>query len=182
MTSDLTASIKAKMSLKYVIGGVTYYGQVSSIASNLLTVNGAPLSGDVTALYYDGGTLRKIIVMVPGTYEDASNTSLIASDVKSCALKTWDLPVSYLVHYKASSLTHDSGAHGQASVRINNTEINTTAGGLTIAANATEYQTIVDIATAAYDINPGEAIEITSVKGGNGDATYLTVEMTFLTP
>jgi hypothetical protein len=45
MLSDLTASIKVGMSLKYAIGGVTKYGLVSAIAAGLLTVNGAPLSG-----------------------------------------------------------------------------------------------------------------------------------------
>jgi hypothetical protein len=182
MTADLTANIKVGMSLRYVIGGTTYYGGVAAITSILLTVNGAPLSGDVTALAYDGGVLRYIGVQIPGTYEDASNTELIASDLKSNALKSWKLPKSYLIGFSVYSLTHDSGAHGQASARINGVEVNTTAGGLTIAANATVYSTVVDIATAAYDVNPGETIEITAVKGGNGDATYLTVEMIILTP
>ena len=182
MTSDLTASIKAGMSLMYVISGVTKIGRVGAITSSLLTPNGAPLSGDVTALYYGGGTTRKIIVIIPGTYEDASNTALISSDLKSSALKTWDLPISYCVHYKVYSNTHDTGTHGQASVRINNTELNLTTGGLTIAADATEYQTVVDIDVAAYDINPGEAVEITAVKNGNGDASDLTIEMIIITP
>jgi len=180
MTSDLTASIKVGMSLKYVISGVTYYGRVSAITSILLTVNGAPLGGSVTNLYYNGGTIRQMVVIIPGTYEDASNTALISSDLLSSLI--WNLPVSYLVQFSVFSKTHDSGTHGQASVRINSTEVNTTTGGLTIAADATWYSTIVDIATAAYDINPGEAIEITCVKNGTGDASDLTVSMIFVTP
>lgn len=180
MTSDLTATIKAGMSLKYVIGGVTKYGRVSAITSGLLTVNGAPLSGDVTALYYGGGRVRQVVVTIPATYEDASNTALIASDLHSSLV--WKLPVSYLVHFGVYSNAHDSGTHGQASVRIDGTEVCTTAGGLTIAADATWYNTVVDIDVAAYDINPGEAVEVTAVKGENGDATDLTVEMIFITP
>jgi len=180
MTSDLTGSIKAGMSLWYVIGGVNKYGRVNAITSILLTIDGAPLSGDVTALYYDGGIVRQMTVQIPGTYEDASNTALIASDLKSSLI--WNLPVSYCVKFRVYSFTHDSGTHGQASVRINNTELCTTAGGLTIAADTTWYATVVDIDAAAYDINPGEAIEITSVKAGTGDATYLTVEMILVTP
>jgi hypothetical protein len=180
MTSDLTASILVGMPLKYVIGGTTYYGRVSAIASDLLTVNGAPLSGDVTALYYGGGTVRQVVVIIPGTYEDANNTALIASDLKSQL--AWNLPKSYLVKYSVFSNTHDTGTHGQASARINDTEVNTTAGGLTVAADATWYHTVVDIATAAYDVNPGEVVEVTAVKAGNGDASDLTAIMIFVTP
>jgi hypothetical protein len=180
MTTDMTASIKAGMSLKYVIGGVTKYGRVSDCAANLLTVNGAPMGGDVTALYYGGGTIRQVTVIIPDSYEDASNTALITSDLKSALV--WSLPISYCVAFSVYSNTHDSGTHGQASVRINNAELCTTAGGLTVAAATTWYNTVVDIDVAAYDINPGEAIEVTAVKAGTGDAANLTVKMIFVTP
>jgi hypothetical protein len=180
MLVDMTTSIKVGMSLKYTIGGTVYYGMVSAIAAGLLTVNGAPLGGDVTNLCYDGGEIRQMQVTIPGAYEDASNTALITSDLNSNLI--WKLPTSYLVWFSVYSDVHDSGAHGQASVRINNTEVNTTAGGETIAADTTWYPTVVNIATAAYDINPGEALEVTCVAGGNGDATDLTVAMVFVTP
>jgi hypothetical protein len=184
MTTDLTATMKVGLPLRYTWNSNTYYGRVAAIASNLLSVNGAPLSTsyDVTALSYGMPSMvRQVNVIIPGSYEDASNTALIASDLKSSLL--WQLPVSYLVYFSVYSNTHDSHAtHGQASVRINNTEVNTTAGGETIAANATWYPTVVNIATAAYDINPGESIEVTAVKGGTGDAADLTVSMIFVTP
>lgn len=180
MGVDMTSSILAGMSLKYTIGGTTYYGRVSAIAAGLLTVNGAPLGGDVTALYYGGGTTRQVQLIIPGAYEDASNTALITSDLKSNFI--WSLPKSYLVYFSVYSDTHDTGTHGQASVRINNTEVNTSAGGETIAADKTWYPTVVNIDTAAYDVNPGEAIEVTAVKNGNGNAAELTVKMIFVTP
>ena len=181
MTTDLTASILVGMPLKYVIGGVTYYGVVSAITANLLTVAGAPLGGNVTALYYGDPTrVLNIDIIIPGLYEDASNTALITSDLASNFI--WDKTIAYLVRYRCYSAVHDSAAHGSASVRINNTEVNTTAGGLVIAANTTWYSTVIDIATAAYDINPGELLEITAVKGGTGDASDLTVSLTFVLP
>ncbi len=180
MLADLTASIKVGMSLKYVIGAVTKYGRASAIAAGLLTVNGAPLSGDVTALYYGGGTVRQINILINGQYEDASSTGLIVADLKSAIY--WTLPISYLVQFKVYSDTVDTGTKGTASVRINATEACTTVGGLTLTAAKTWYSTVVDIDVAAYDINPGEAIEVTSVKAGNGDASDLTVEMVFVTP
>lgn len=181
LSVDMTSTIQVGMPLRYTISGVVYYGIVSAIASNLLTVNGAPLSGDVTALCVGSpDKVTQMIINVPSTYEDASCTTLVATDLKMNIL--WQKAKSYLVKYTAWSLVHDTGTDGQVSVRINGTEVNTTAGGLTIAADATLYSTVVDIATAAYDINNGEAIEITSVKGGNGDATDLTMTLVFVTP
>ena len=182
MATDLTATLVVGTPLKYTIGGTVYYGIVSAIAANLLTIAGAPLGGDVTALYYgDTNRVRQVNVIIPGLYEDANNTDLIASDLSSSL--QWELTKAYLVRYRVHSKVHDSHAtHGQASVQINNTEVNTTAGGLTVAADATWYSTVVDIAVAAYDVNPGEEIEVTAIKGGKGDATDLTVEMTFVIP
>lgn len=180
MTTDLTAYIFVGTSLKYVIGGVTYYGRVSAITNVLLTVHGAPLGGDVTALYYGGGSIREIIVSIPSTYESASSTTLILSNLKSTL--NWKLPTSYLVEYTVWSLTKDTSSDGKASVRINNVEVNTSAGGLTIAAAVTEYSTVINIATAVYAVTPGQLIEVTCVKGTTGDATYLVVTMTLVTP
>lgn len=181
MLVDHTASILVNMPLKYKIASTWYYGKVNAITAGLLTVDGAALSGTIQELQYGGGIIRQIVIIIPGNYEDASNTALIVSDLHSSFI--WTLPKSYCVQYRKYSNTHDSHAtHGQASVRINNVEVNTTTGGLTIAADATWYATAVDISTAAYDINPGEALEITAVKGGNGDAADLTTEIYMLTP
>jgi hypothetical protein len=182
MTTDLTATILVGMPLKYTIGGTVYYGIVSAITANLLTVAGAPLGGDVTALYYGDSTrVSQINVTIPGLYEDASNTDLIASDLGSKLI--WNKAKVYLVRFRVYSVVHDSGGtHGRASVQVNNTEVNTTAGGELIAANTTWYPTVVNIATAAYDVNPGEEIEVTCIKGTTGNATDLTVEMTFVIP
>jgi hypothetical protein len=181
MTSDLTASIKVGYALKYKISSTYYYGVVTAIASNLLTIAGAPFSANVVELYYNtGSNMRVLEVTVPSTYEDASNTALMTSDAK-CPI-VWKMSTAYLVSYAVWSRLHDTGTHGQVSVRINDTEVNTTTGGLTVAADATWYQTVVDIAVAAYDINRTESLEVTAVKGGNGDAQDLAVIMTFVIP
>jgi len=180
MIGDVTASIKVGMSLKYIIGGVTKYGMVGAITSTALTVNGAPLSGFVSNLYYGGGTIRQVVIIIPDLYGDASNTALITTDLKSSFI--WTLPKSYCVHFRVYSDVHDTGAHGQASVRIGGSELCTTVGGPTIAADKTWVPTVVDIDVANYDINPGDALEVTCIKGGGGVATDLTVEMVFITP
>lgn len=181
LSVDMTSTIQVGMPLRYTISGVVYYGIVSAITSNLLTVNGAPLGGDVSNLQYgDPSKVSQVIVTIPSTYEDASNTDLIQSDLKSNYI--WGKAKSYLVKFGVYSDTADGSGDGQASIQINNTEVNTIAGGATIAAAKTWYNTIVNIATAAYDINPGEELEVTCIKGTDGDASDLTVSMIFVTP
>jgi hypothetical protein len=108
LTSDLTASAKVGMSLKYVYEGSTYYGRIGAITSNLLTVNGIALdlNHDITALHFGGGTIRQIVITIPNEYEDASNTALITSDLLSSLI--WDLDISYLVKFKVYSNTADT--------------------------------------------------------------------------
>lgn len=182
MGTDQTATILVGSPLKYTIGGTVYYGMVAAITSNLLTVAGAPLGGDVTALSLgDASRIEQVDIVVNGYYEDADNTALIGSDLNAALV--WRKSKSYAVAYKVWSKVHDSHAtHGKATVLINATELNTSADGLTIAADATWYSTVVDIATAAYDINPAEAIEIAVKKGGTGDAHDLVVSIMFVHP
>lgn len=181
MGTDQTATIPVGSPLKYTIGGTVYYGMVTAITSNLLTVAGAPLGGDVTALSLgDISRIEQVDIIVNGYYEDATNTALIGTDLNAALV--WRKSKAYAVAYKVWSKVHDSSTHGKATVLINATELNTAADGLTIAADATWYSTVIDIATAAYDINPTEAIEISVTKGGAGDAHDLVVSIMFVYP
>lgn len=182
MVTDLTATLGVGTPIRYMIGSTIYYGIITAITANLMTIAGAALSADIVSMQYgDSSRVRQVVVTVAGTYEDADNTALILSDNLQPLI--WKLPKAYCVFYAFYSVTHDSHAtHGKATVRINNTELNTSADGLEIAADATWYSTVVDIATAAYDINPGELIEFAVKKGGKGDATHLTGVMLFVIP
>ncbi|HHT9145872.1 MAG TPA: hypothetical protein ACFYD4_09370 [Candidatus Wunengus sp. YC61] len=181
MTSDLTASMLVNMSLKYVIGGVTYYGQVNTSAAALLTVRGAALTGDVTALYYGGGTLQQLPYDASVNADGSANiVPLLTGTVHTTR---WKKPKSYLVGYEAYQTTHDSHAtHGKVTVQINATEVNTATGGLIVAANATWYSSNIDIATAAYDVNDGENVAIVVTQGGTADGAGLRANLIFLTP
>lgn len=181
MNANMTAAIQAGMSLRYIIGGTVRYGRVGAITANLLTVHGISLSGNVTSLAYGGGTIRQAARLIPAKYEDANDTALIANDLRDQFV--WSLQPSFLVCYQMRSRLCDThGTKGSASIRINNVELNTTAGGLTIAANATWYSTVVNISPSVYQVNPGDVIEITAVRGGNGDAEDLSCVMIFVTP
>lgn len=182
MGTDMTATIKVGMSLRYTWNSVEYFGQVSAIASDLLTVRGAPLSTsyDVSNLQFGGGVVHELVLPVAGLYEDADNTALLASD--NAAPVIWLKEASYAVHYRVWSRLKDGSSNGKASVRINNAELNSSADGLTIATNAVWFATGVDINVSNYDIQPSEAIEVTAKKGTGGDAEDLCVILIIITP
>ena len=182
-TADLPSKITSGMALKYKIAGTYYYGICHAIAPNLLTVNGAPLTGNVTELFYDE-TLSKVIEMVipaNGYYEYQDDSALISDFCGYYIL--WTKQTSYCVKYSVISKTCDTGAlKGKCTVLVNGLDINSVAGGLSIATNATLYSTIVNINVSNYDINYGEYIELKVAKGTNGDAADLTAILTFVCP
>jgi hypothetical protein len=180
MARDLTAVIPVGSPISYVIGGTTYYGQITALAAALMTIGGIALSGNVSNLKYGSpDKIRAIEVTLPGAYEAASSNTLIA-DYRSNF--TWKKSTAYLVGYSVYSYTADSGTKGTVSVRINGNETNTTAGGLTVTAATTAYNTIVDINPTYYQVLFGQPIEITAVKNGTGDASYLTAILRFVNP
>lgn len=181
MGVDMTASIKAGMTLEYTISSVVYYGQVSAIASNLLTVRGAPLSGSVTLLRYGGGVQRQLCYDATVNVDGTANTTTLKTG--TVYTLTWRGPVSYLVFYDAYQTTHDSHAtHGKVTVKVAGSDVNSSAGGLEIAANATTYKTVVDIATANYDINENEDLTIVVTQGGTPNGAGLRVNIVIVTP
>lgn len=181
MSSDLTATILVGYPLKYTIGGTDYYGVCSAITSNLLTVAGAPLGGDITHLYYGDFTrVEQMLFAVNGYYEDATNTKLLLTDLNMAVL--WQKSKAYAVRYSVWSKIKDTSSDGKATVLVNSADVNSSAGGLTIADSATWYSTVVNINTSNYDINFGEAIELSVTKGTTGDAHDLVAMITFVYP
>jgi hypothetical protein len=181
MTKDLTATIQKGQPLRYTISGTVYYGIVGAIADDLLTVNGAPLGGDVTKLEIgDPNKVAQVVLAFPDDYEKANDTAMIKNQLNTNFL--WQRAKAYLVKYTVWSEVADTGDDGKVSVRINGAEVNTSAGGLTIVADETLYSTVVNIDSTAYDINPGESLEVTCLKGTNGNAENLTVTMLFVIP
>jgi hypothetical protein len=181
MLTDMTTVIPIGESLKYVIGGVNYYGRCGAMSAAELTVNGAPLGGEVTALYYGGGSISQ------AAYDGSVN---VDGTVNTTPLKTgtvytipWKKKKSYVVFYTAKQTTHDSHAtHGKFTLKVNGTELNTNAGGLVIAADDTEYKTGVDIATGAYVLEEGQNLTFVVTQGGNADGTGLKATAIILTP
>ena len=181
MTSDVTGTIKVGFGLKYTIGGTVYYGVVTAITSNLLTLAGAPMGGDVTALYWcPAHHVRQLVVSVPGKFADAANTTLLKTDSKLSI--DWDLGKAYLVRIRHIVVTDDTGANQPiVNVSVNGSAVGTSNNNAGLAVAETWTSTVVDINTSNYDINNDEAVEvITDASGSNDDASDLTVSMTFV--
>jgi hypothetical protein len=182
MGVDMTASIKAGMTLEYTNAehGVAY-GRVGAIAANLLTVNGPPMPHDITLLRYGGGTLRQLTYDATVNVDGTANTTVLKTG--TVYTLTWRGPTAYLVFWDAYQTTHDSHAtHGKVTMKVGGTEVNSSAGGLTIAANATVYSTVVDIDLAAYDIAEGENITIVVTEGTTKDGAGLRVNAVIVVP
>jgi len=179
MTSDLTATIKAGYGVKYTIGGTVYYGVITAMASNLMTIAGAPLSGDVSSLNYTKTGVVQMPILIPGYYEDASNTGLIASDLGQAIL--WQQGPAYCVRSGFKTRVADSSSDGKVQAYIAGDILSTsnTNTGL-VLANANWTYTVVDINTTNYSIAFGEAIEIGATKGTGGTAIDLSVLLTFV--
>jgi len=181
MTADKTATIKVGMGLKYKISATYYYGMVTAITSNLLTIAGAPLSGDVSELYWcPPERVIQVDFFVSGKFADAANTGLLASDMNTAF--EWNLGKAYCVLIRHKVKTDDSGANQpRVSISIAGAVVGTDNTNTGQAVAETWTSTVVGINTSNYDINPDEAIEIvTDDNGTNNDASDLTVSAVFV--
>jgi len=178
LTADLTATIKPGMPIKFIVDGDPYYAICTAITSTLLTIAGAPIEGAIDALYY-GDPARVIIfpVLIPGYYEDATDTTLMANDLGWAYY--WPNVAAYLVRVSAKTRVADSSSNGVVNARINSTDVLST--GLTLA-NTNVTTSVVQIAAAAYDVQFGELIEVSATKGTGGDAQDLSMILTFVIP
>lgn len=180
MAADLTGWLKAGVPVKFKLSGSYYYAILTAVASNLLTIAGAPLTtgdGDLEELYV--GDPRKVHVVpfhIAGEYADGANTTLLATDAKQPY--EWELPPAYLVKFRAYSDTDGDSTDPKVNVSIGGDKVGTANSndGLEMTAAQTWYSTVVDINTSNYSIAYDEAVEITTTAGaGADDLTVLCV-------
>lgn len=180
---DLTSLVKDGSPIRYTIGGVVYYGQVTAVTSVLITIRGAPLSGDITKL--EIGTSRlieQVQLFVGSAYGDATNTDLMYTDMKTKI--PWCIGKAYCVYFSAMQAGVDTGTEPKVNLLINGQRVSTNDSNLGI--QLTTAGTIVDnsavaINTTNYDINRGELITAEcSAAGQSGDAENLTITAIFV--
>lgn len=183
MTSDLTAILKAGLPVKYTISSSVFYGIITAVAADLLTISGAPLGGDVTALAY--GSAEMVIqadFYISGTFGNGTDTDLLYNDMKTKFV--WRLGKAYCVGFSVLEKTVDTGAEPKINVLVNGQRVSTADSNLGVqlgSAGAWVANSAVAVNTAYYDINTGEAVTVEcSAAGGTGDAADLTVSSIFI--
>jgi len=159
------------------------YGIVVNVADAgatlTITLSGAPMttSYDDELEYGDMSRVVQVPVFIPGYFEDAANTTLIASDLGQEL--TWGQGTAYLVRVRARNRIADTGAT-DATVNVYLGGSAALSTGLTLAANATWYTSAVAVSTTNYEVSFDEVIEVSTTKGTNGNAQDLSVQMTFV--
>jgi len=177
MNTDQTGVIPVGAGLMYKLSGTYYFAQLTALTANLATISGAPLttaSGALTELYYFTQPLIQVEFLVPGFYEDANDTTLLLNDI--LAAPVWGGKKAYCVGIGAKHKVADTGAsQPTVNLRINGADVLSTPITMSATPN-TMVWAVVAFNTANYDIQFREGMEISVIKGTNGNATdlYLT--------
>ena len=188
MTSDQTATIKAGVGIRFKLSGSYYHAICTAITSNLMTIAGAPLTtgdGDLTELYWTHIQPIQIPYIDSGAFADATDTALLEHDLNMTGGYKWFGGKAYLVLLGISTKGNDTGAgvttQPAVNVKIAGSDVLSTA--LTIP-DGVYTQSVVAITTANYDVNYGEAIElsVSAASGGTpaNDAKDLTAILVFI--
>lgn len=180
--TNKTAVLKVGLPVRYTIASTIYYGKITASASNLLTIAGAPMGGDVTKLEY--GVPEQVVVVnffVSGNYGDGV-ADLLATDMNTYF--RWQQSKAYLVAFSCTEKIVDTGTEPKVNVKVNSSAVSTNDTSLGVqltTAGAWVDNSAVAINTTYYDINPNDPVEIAcTAAGGTGDAAYLTVQATFV--
>ena len=161
--------------IKYKIDGVMYYGIIDLIDNYKINILGAPLTGEITELYFgDPSKVVNMTVSLPSTYETQSDSEPINTILHTKLV--WDKCLSHLVCFRVYTETCDSSNDGIVNVILGE-GCWATEDGLIISSSKTWFSTIVNIDPQSCIIYPNYAIDIDITKGTGGDATYLTVKI-----
>ena len=183
--SDTTGMVVG-LPLKYVISTTTYYGIIVAVSANTsITVAGASLSADVTALYV--GTSEMVHAewfTIASTFADAP-ADLLAADEKKSFL--WQKREAFLVRMLFKCETDDTVSDPKCNVKVNGNAVssNDSNNGFAVTSAWTAPATteLVAINTSNYDIQFGEAVEIAcTAAGGGADAADLSVMTVWVLP
>lgn len=182
-----TSDVVVGSPVKYVYGGLTYYGIVTAVSANaLITIAGAPLVvlSSITALYV--GTpdmVTQMDFLVEDTYGDDVQDIFSAISYER---HRWGKSAAYLVQFSAAHGVVDTGAsQPKLNVKINDIIVSTedASRGLQLSAVAGTWtnSSAVAIDTRYYKIERGKAIELRCTAAGtNGDADVLSVTCIFV--
>ena len=159
--------------------GVNYYGMVMNVTTTTITIAGPPLSGDIDDLYF--GVSEMVIQLdhdIPGAFAAGAEDELIKTIRKSHSV--WRGQPAYLVQIGHIVQALDSGTQPNVTASIGGSAVGTdnTNTGLPVALVL--QSTSIGINPSNYRIEYGDAIELATTAGGTGDASDLTVMLTFV--
>jgi hypothetical protein len=176
---DRTGAISIGTPVRYEIAGVIYYGLVMNITSTTLTIAGPPLSDDIDDLYFGVSEMvGQADYVIPGEFAAAAVDKLIKTFQKSHSV--WRGKPAYLVQIGHIVQALDSTDQPEVTASINSGVVGTdnTNTGLPVALVV--QSTGIGINPSNYRIEYGDVIELETTAGGTGDASDLTVFLTFV--
>jgi hypothetical protein len=185
ITMNDTSDFAVGLPVKYVYGGLTYYGIVTAVAANaLLTIAGAPLvvASPITALHV--GT-PEMVTQIDFVTDWGSGVEDLFASV-TYERHRWGKSAAYLVQFSATQGVADTGAEQpKLNVKVNGSVVSTndTSKGLQLSATPGTWtdSSAIAIDTTTYKIERGEAIDLRcTVAGTNGDASVLSVTLVFV--
>lgn len=166
--------------IKYLTSaGGPYFGIVTAITSNLLTIAGPPLSGTIYMIWTGPPEMVcQVDYLIPGAYATEAKTNLIQTFQKS--FSPWHGPPAYLVRISHRALAADSGTAPKVTASIEGNIVGTDNSntGLPVATSWTHTTTGINASNYRIDLN--DAIELRTTQGGSGDSTFLTVSLIFV--
>lgn len=187
LTMSDTSDLAVGLPVKYVYGGVTYYGIVTALSANaLMTIAGATFDTGqaLTALYV--GVPEMVVqldLFIEQIWDDAVQD--ILAEVGEQYFK-WQRGAACLVAFSVAQHWPDSGAtEPYVNVKINGSLVSTDASNKGVQCSAVAgtwvESSAVTISTSNYDIARGEAVELRCTQQGTtGDAEGLTVSLVFV--
>ncbi|MDD3045739.1 MAG: right-handed parallel beta-helix repeat-containing protein [Candidatus Delongbacteria bacterium] len=176
---DRTGAISIGTPVRYEIAGVIYYGLVMNVTTTTLTIAGPPLSDDIDDLYFGVSEMvGQADYVIPGAFAVVGENELIKTFQKSHSV--WRGKPAYLVQIGHIVQALDSTDQPEVTASINSGVVGTdnTNTGLPVALVV--QSTTVGISPSNYRIAYGDVIELETTAGGNGDASDLTVFLTFV--
>jgi hypothetical protein len=163
----------------YQIAGIRYMGIVTNVTIDTITIAGAPLTGDIEYLFLGVPEMvGQADYVIPGIFATVAENEMIKTFQKSHSV--WRGRPAYLVWIGNIAQVLDSTTQPKINVTINGSAVSTDGGGDGIGVGVVLQSTSVGIDPATYRIENGDVIEITTTKGGTGDASDLTTFLTFI--
>lgn len=177
MSSDWTAKVNPGDGLRYTIGGVDFHGICVAITSTLLTVRGAPLSGDITNLDYTKIPVIDVAYGIAGEYSGSTIAGMLENYLNISGGWRWKKGKVKFVGLDIASLTDDLTTQATIQVVIGGSNVLTSE--LSLPDGGNETKSGVNISTTHYDVNNGDIIDI-DLTAGDGGAVDLVATFIFV--